>query len=240
MDGGLLRSTRFEAGFPPLPETLPEADAVVRAFTDELGGDGEARLLSGQAATRAAFLEQAASARFLHVATHAFFAPESVPSALDDEPLESILGTPRTSFAERVAGLAPLTLCGLALAGAGSRDEALDRVGGVVTAEELAALDLSGCELAVLSACETSVGRRDHQGIFSLQTALHAAGARTAVTSLWRVPDRPTRLLMEAFYRGIWGEQRGRAEALWRAKRELHEAGEPLGHWAGWVLSGAP
>ena len=59
-------------------------------------------------------------------------------------------------------------------------------------------LDLSNCELAVLSACETNVGiRRAGQGIQSLQGALHAAGARTAITSLWKVDDRPTRELME-------------------------------------------
>ena len=52
---------------------------------------------------------------------------------------------------------------------------------GILTAEELATFDLRNCELAVLSACETNVGiRRAGQGIQSLQTALHAAGARTS------------------------------------------------------------
>jgi hypothetical protein len=50
-------------------------------------------------------------------------------------------------------------------------------------------------------ACETNVGiRRAGQGIQSLQTALHAAGARTAITSLWKVDDAATRKLMERFY----------------------------------------
>jgi len=108
-----------------------------------------------------------------------------------------------------------------------------------MTAEELATLDLSNCELAVLSACETNVGiRRAGQGIQSLQTALYAAGARTAVTSLWKVDDAATRKLMEIFYTCLWVEKLSVAEALWKAKTDLREAGHTVRDWAGWVLSG--
>jgi CHAT domain-containing protein len=114
-------------------------------------------------------------------------------------------------------------------------------VNGILTAEELSSLDLSNCELAVLSACETNVGiRRAGQGIQSLQAALHAAGARTAVTSLWRVDDAATRKLMERFYTYLWIEKLPKAEALWRAKTTLREEGHPVRDWAGWVLSGDP
>ena len=43
-----------------------------------------------------------------------------------------------------------MLLCGLALAGANLPEDALGRAPGSITAEELAALDLSNCELAVL------------------------------------------------------------------------------------------
>lgn len=110
---------------------------------------------------------------------------------------------------------------------------------GIRTAEELATIDLSNCELAVLSACETNVGiRRAGQGIQSLQGALHAAGARTAVTSLWKVDDRATRELMELFYTKLWNEELGKAEALWQAKMEMRAGGAELEDWAGWVLTG--
>ena len=44
---------------------------------------------------------------------------------------------------------------------------------GIVTAEEVQGLDLRGCELAVLSACQTGLGKEDAggQGVFSLQRA---------------------------------------------------------------------
>jgi CHAT domain-containing protein len=126
----------------------------------------------------------------------------------------------------------------LALAGANRPPTATGEVPGVLTGEELCGLDLTGCELAVLSGCETNVGpTRAGQGILSLQAALHAAGARSSLTSLWRVDDAATRALMVAFYRRIWVDGQEPLLALWGAKRELRMAGEPLRHWAGWVLS---
>ena len=112
---------------------------------------------------------------------------------------------------------------------------------GILTAEEFATLDLSNCELAVLSACETNVGiRRAGQGIQSLQTALHAAGARAAITSLWKVDDAATRRLFELFYTKLWKERLGKADALWQAKMALRREGRPTRDWAGWVLTGGP
>lgn len=112
---------------------------------------------------------------------------------------------------------------------------------GIMTAEDLATLDLSNCELAVLSACETNVGlRRAGQGIQSLQAALHTAGARTAITSLWRVDDAASRRLMELFYTKLWQEKLGKADALWEAKMALRAEEHPVRDWAGWILTGDP
>ena len=145
------------------------------------------------------------------------------------------------SVEERVTGFAPMTLCGLALAGANHGRDPLGRVTGILTAAELCSLDLSQCELAVLSACETNVGiRRAGQGIRSLQAALYAAGARTSITSLWKVDDAATRRLMELFYSNLWLEKLPKSEALWSAKRTLREEGFAPSMWAGWVLTGDP
>jgi CHAT domain-containing protein len=149
---------------------------------------------------------------------------------------------------EQVIGTSPMLLCGLALAGANLPRDRYGRVPGVITAEEVATLDLARCELAVLSACDTNVGvRRAGQGVASLQKALQMAGARSAITSLWKVPDEATRELMVDFYRRLWVERKPGRQALWEAKQRLREARDPQGRpryrmrdWAGWVLTGDP
>lgn len=133
-------------------------------------------------------------------------------------------------------------------AGANLPSDALGRARGLVSAEEIASWDLAGCELAVLSACDTNVGlRRAGQGVASLQRALHMAGARSVITSLWKVPDEATKELMVDFYRRMWIEKKSKQQALWEAKTKLPDAkgasGQPMyttRDWAAWVLTGAP
>ncbi len=252
---GILRGGAWERGFSPLPATLEEIRSIglcfeeaFEAFLPTAPADAPI-LLERRAASRKALIELAPQARFLHVATHGWFAPESIASCEDLEPLDAKSGlAPRMSDEERVCGMSPMLLCGIALAGANLPMDAVGRIPGLLTAEELATLDLSNCELAVLSACDTNVGiRRASQGVASLQRALHMAGARSAITSVWKVPDDATRELMADFYRRLWIERKPKAQALWEAKTKLRTAKDETGRprygvrdWAGWVLTGDP
>jgi CHAT domain-containing protein len=93
----------------------------------------------------------------------------------------------------------------------------------------------------VLSACMTNVGlQRAGQGIHSLQSAIDSAGARSSITSLWRMDDAASTRLMTEFYRLLWKEKQPKAEALWRAKQILRKAGSQTRDWAAWVLVGDP
>lgn len=227
--------------FVPLPETRHEVDALAQQYREITGQ--EPTLLVEAQASKKALVESASTARYLHVATHGWFALERFKSMR--ESVEENVGAKHAGeflrAEETLRGFAPETLCGLALAGANHGANTLARVPGIVTAEELATLDLSDCELAVLSACETNVGlRRSGQGIQSLQGALHAAGARTTITSLWKVDDAATRQLMELFYSKLWKEGLGKAQALWQAKLALRKAGSAPRDWAAWVLTGDP
>ena len=223
--------------FASLLETRSEVEALARLFTNE-----QPVLLLGDSATKQALVEHAPDARYLHIATHGWFAPPEFKSTLEmieAEPLNRLTSFSRAE--DTVRGFAPESLCGLALAGANHGRDKNGRVPGIITAEELSTLDLSNCELAVLSACETNVGiRRAGQGIQSLQTALHAAGARTTITSLWNVDDAATRRLMEIFYTKLWSENLGKADALWQAKMALRNEGHGPRDWAAWVLTGDP
>jgi len=227
----------FPERFRKLRQARYEAEATADLFEEAFELEGS--LLLGNDTTKAALFEVAPGKRYLHLATHGWFAPESVRSTEDARPEGE--GVTRMGLQDRVTGLAPMTLCGLALAGANKGRDSLGRVPGILTAEELCSLDLSQCELAVLSACETNVGiRRAGQGIQSLQSALYAAGARTSITSLWKVDDAATRRLMEAFYDNLWDQGMGKADALWQAKQTMRDNGDPPAHWAGWVLTGDP
>jgi len=102
-------------------------------------------------------------------------------------------------------------------------------------------LKLDGVDLAVLSACETERGRvLRGEGVQSFSRALLAAGARSTVTTLWRVPDAPTADFMKIFYYHL---QRGesRDEALRLAKLRFLRSGSTLSdphYWAAFVLTG--
>jgi CHAT domain-containing protein/tetratricopeptide (TPR) repeat protein len=244
----LLRGTSWEWGFPPLPETGEEVMSI-GALHAEVFENGPEVVLQKHKASRQALQALAPKARWLHIATHGWFAPESIRSWKDMEPLDKFtgLGT-RGSGEEQVKGMSPMLLCGLALAGANLPENAVNRVPGLITAEEMSALDLSRCELAVLSACDTNVGEhRAGQGVHSLQMALQMAGARSVITSLWKVPDEATRELMVDFYRRLWVERKPKWQALWEAKKKLREAKDERGvpkystrDWAAWVLTGDP
>lgn len=189
-------------------------------------------LFEGPAATRAALTGDSASVRFLHIATHGFFDPEIAREAPPAEPLDALLALGRAqTLGERVRGMSPMVACGLALAGA---NRAAD---GIVTAQEIATLDLSGCELVVISTCEGSAGfAASGRGVASMQRAFALAGARACAASLWPVEDAATRRLMVEFYRLLWQERLPPDRALWQAKQVLRRAGAPTWHWAGWVL----
>ena len=231
--------------FEELPATLGEVEELGRLCATAGAADPE--VLSGDEATKEALFARAPQATHLHVATHGWSSEAADGSASarsrSTGTSAAFLGT-----ADALRSLAPMTLCGLALAGANAGRDALGNAPGRITAEELCTLDLARCELAVLSACETNVGvRRAGEGVQSLQAAVHAAGARSAVTSLWKVPDEATRVLMSDFYRRMWIEGKPKGQALWEAKSALREArgedGRPryaTRDWAAWVLTGSP
>jgi CHAT domain-containing protein len=230
-------SNPLGANWGPLAETRAEAVNLGALFQSTFQRDPI--VLTGKDASKGAFESSSLKARFVHVATHGYFASESRRGLADRRPHEGGW-TPR-SLEESVSGLAPMALCGFALAGANRGVDSLGHLSGVITAEEIAGLDFSACELAVLSACETNVGiTRAGQGIRSLQAALHAAGARTAITSLWKVSDEATREMFEDFYTRIWVKHEAKAQALWRAKMALRKKGAATRDWAAWVLSGDP
>jgi len=71
---------------------------------------------------------------------------------------------------------------------------------------------LEGCDLVVLSACDTGRGVERGDSVMSLPLGFFTAGAETVVASLWQVADDATALLMTRFYRNLRGDVEERRE----------------------------
>jgi CHAT domain-containing protein len=117
---------------------------------------------------------------------------------------------------------------------------------GFLELHEIYTLPLSGCELAVLSACLTNVGpHRPLEAGVTLAGGFLAAGARRVVASHWAVDDESTAELMEAFFQQVTADAKaGRpvayARALQRARRQVRGRADwsaPY-FWAPFVLIG--
>ena len=113
---------------------------------------------------------------------------------------------------------------------------------GLLQVYEIYNLELTA-DLAVLSACESALGRRVRgEGLLGLARAFFYAGARAIVASLWKVADRSTADLVIELFRGLsgTGPDRDPAAALRRAKlATLRQPGyaHPY-YWAPFVLVG--
>ncbi|MDE7347206.1 MAG: CHAT domain-containing protein [Muribaculaceae bacterium] len=91
---------------------------------------------------------------------------------------------------------------------------------GVLTAREIADLDLRGTDMVVLSACQTGLGDVSGEGVFGLQRAFKMAGAQTILMSLWPVNDEATQIFMTEFYRNLMTGQTKR-QAMSSARQLL-------------------
>jgi CHAT domain-containing protein len=114
---------------------------------------------------------------------------------------------------------------------------------GYLTAKEAAQLQLAGTELVVLSACDTAAGaQQSGEGLYGLQRALNAAGARSTLLSLWKVDDYATFGFMQGYYE-LLKQGKGRMEALlavqqeFRTNPKIREWKDPR-YWAAWQLVG--
>jgi CHAT domain-containing protein len=240
---------RFEA----LPATGEETREIVHLWKKHGQHDASNSHtldLREAAASEAALKRFAPEHRVLHLATHGFFLGGQCESALDGVRgiggLAPGPGTPQAAGTRPVAGENPLVLSGLALAGANHRTAAGDgEEDGILTAEEIASLDLSGAEWAVLSACETGVGDiRVGEGVFGLRRAFQVAGVGTLIMSLWSVDDEATRSWMEALYSGRLARGLDTAEAVRQAsltvieqRRDAGQSTHPF-YWAAFVAAG--
>ena len=212
---GALRERRFER----LPGTREEGDYVAGILVTQCWAGATAQ--KGR-------LRSAPPPRVLHLATHGFFEPAPQERApWGRTPVDN-----------------PLLRSGIVLAGANTFLDGgrLPRAyeDGLLTAEDVASMDLVGTELVVLSACETGLGDvRTGEGVFGLRRAFVVAGAKAVVISLWKVADEQTLELMKEFYRRVVAGEYG-SVALRKARLAMREKYGDTLHWGAFVYQGDP
>lgn len=107
---------------------------------------------------------------------------------------------------------------------------------GIVTAAEIAKMNLRNCDLVVLSACETALGKLGADGVFGLQRGFKNAGAHTILMSLKNIYDATTAELMTSFYKYLTQGMTKR-EALKKAQDALKSKGyKAPKYWAPFIL----
>ena len=108
--------------------------------------------------------------------------------------------------------------------------------GGRVSAADIANMDLRQCDLAVLSACETGLGKLGDDGVFGLQRGFKNAGVRCLLMSLKPVYDSSTADLMIAFYKNLAAGM-SIHDAFTLAQKELRNSGfSDAKYWAPFIL----
>jgi len=197
----ILRDGRGRVGY--LSGTEQEADRVgARLMMNDITSE----IYKGAYGTEEAFKklsgrrDSLSKISLLHIATHGFsFSPDEVGSNSDALAYLNVMG------GQAIQSDNSLCFSGLLLSGANNvlSGKKLSRgmENGVLTAREIAMLDFSGLNLAVLSACQTGIGELKEDGVFGVQRGFKKAGAKTLLMSLWEVDDTATQMLMEEFYR---------------------------------------
>jgi CHAT domain-containing protein len=106
------------------------------------------------------------------------------------------------------------------------------------TAKEIQGLDLKA-QIAILSACQTGLGKVHDAGIIGLARAFQLAGTPRVVMSLWNVSDEATRKLM-VFLVSYLKNGVVPAEALRRAMVAYKKQEPDPAKWASFILFGTP
>ena len=189
-------------------------------YTGEDGTEESFKALSGQPVS------------LIHLATHGYYLP------LYDDALEQIPSlhlSATTKDEDRTLLNAAVCMAGINNAHLASDLDTSDD--GYLSAKEIAAIDLQGTDLVVLSACLTAEGEVTGEGVFGLQRGFKQAGASTLLMSCWKVDDQATRLLMTAFYTHLLrGESKREAFVAAQKKLRANDKYKDSRYWAAFIL----
>jgi CHAT domain-containing protein len=182
---------------------LKGSEIEVKEIANTLKNSGwETTISDGKSASEYQFKQElnVKSPGVIHISTHGFAFPDKEIK----DPTEFLI---EEKMSYKISE-DPMVRCGLMLSGAnlswnGDSKKMIETTGddGILTAAEVANMDLSNTKLVVLSACETGLGKiESSEGTFGLKRGFKLAGVDQIIVSLWKVPDNETMELMTLFY----------------------------------------
>ena len=203
-----MRSSEISAfgniQLPPLSGTEEECKALKQAAIST--GWNPTTYLGAEATEQQ--IRAVKNTGILHLATHGFYLNAFTP-AKDDARGMSVIDAEDSPKPQPQNGADPMRASGIALSGAQntlkewSKGKCPDPENdGILTAEEVAGLNLDGTWIVTLSACETGIGEaRSGEGVFGLRRAFMMAGSKNLIMTLWPVNDASTAEIMADFYK---------------------------------------
>ena len=217
--GDILRG---DSVYRELPETKKEIDGIESVLKSQRLAVTPYTGISG---TEESFLNMSGHApQILHVATHGFYYTPDAAQKID-----YLKGNTDA-----------MTLSGLVMSGGNAawlgKELPQGVLGGILTAANISRLDLSGIQMAVLSACQTGQGKATAEGLFGLQRAFKKAGVQTLVMSLWNVSDVVTKEFMIKFYENLVHCDWEKHKAFNEAKSFIRSKYKDPYYWAGFVM----
>lgn len=227
---GFVADSSMREGWSYLPATKSEVEKIARQmyeqgirperYTETVGTEESFKALSGK------------QIPIIHLATHGFFLKDE--EARKQDYFQAL----NLELSKNIEDNS-LKRSGLILSG-GQRAWLNQPIpanveDGILLAEEIATMDLSGTDLVVLSACQTGLGEITSEGVFGLQRAFKNAGVQTLIMSLWRVNDAATSLMMQTFYEHLLSGQSKR-EAFAIAQQAVKEKYNAPYYWAAFIM----
>lgn len=214
-----MRGVLGKIGLSPLPGTKAEEEAVRQLIRENWEWDIRSHL---EAEATEEAVNGIDSPGVRHLATHGFYLPRTGkrdPLRRGERYWDAQKAADAAATLESFSDIVldnPMHRSGVALAGAevtlkqwGAGRILETEKDGILTASEMALLDLDGTWLVVLSACETGLGEaRSGEGVLGMRRGLIQAGAQNLLLTLWPVADRETALFMIDFYRQLEGGDR--------------------------------
>lgn len=182
---------------------------------------------TGKIGTEESFLNMNGhSPQILHIATHGFFY-----TPVEAQEIDYLRGYKDA-----------MSLSGLVMSGGNAawlgKELPKGVLDGILTASNIARLDLSNTTLTVLSACQSGRGQATAEGLYGLQRAFKKAGVQTMVMSLWNVSDVVCTEFMKHFYENLFDEDNhyDKRKAFDKAKSAIREKYSEPFYWAGFVM----